>query len=379
MAKSVYLDNGATTSVRAEVAALCAHAMTSAFGNPSSPHRLGAEAARLVTEARERIARALGSDAQSFVFTSGGTESNALAIESATFAPRCKHVVVSAFEHPSVLEPVARLAERGIEVTYVRPERDGRLSPERFVEAVRPDTGLVAAMWVQNELGTIQPVEAIARAVHKKAPRCHVHVDAVQAAGKIAITLHDSPFDSLSISAHKLHGPKGAGALWLKNLTRTRPILVGGGQERGLRAGTENVPAIAGFGLAVELAEKERSEAASRMTSLRDRLWTSVAKLRADAVRLGAAEWSAPHILTVGIPLVPSEPLLHALEQRGVFVSSGSACHALKGRASESLAAIDAPLHLGVVRFSLSSLTTEEEIDLATLALSASLAELTHA
>jgi cysteine desulfurase len=355
----VYLDNGATTRVDERVAQAAMDAMLVAWGNPSSAHKLGAEAARRVQRAREQVAAAVGGEASEITFTSGGTEANALALLGAA---RVKHVVLSAFEHPSVADAAKALAERGVEVTTVAPSASGVMSPEAFAAAVRPDTALVACMWVQNEIGTVQPIDAIARAVKARAPRCHVHVDAVQAIGKLPVDVGGAAFDSLALSGHKLHAPKGVGALWLRKGARLKPLVHGGGQERGLRPGTENVPGIVALGLAVELAAAARSEAAPRMARLRDQLWAAIAAGLPEALRHGDPAAAAPHVLSVGFPRVPPEPLLHALEAEGVYVSSGSACHARERKPSATLRAIGVPDHVGTLRFSLSRLTNEDEI-----------------
>jgi cysteine desulfurase len=372
---SVYLDNGATTKVDARVAEAAMNAMTAAWGNPSSAHALGVEAARLLARAREQVARALSADPAELTFTSGGTEANQLGVLGAARAARGRHLVVSAFEHPSVLDAARRLAQDGWELTEVPPEKNGVVSVEKLAAALRPDTTVVALMWVQNELGTVQPIEAAVRAVKARAPRCHVHVDAVQAVGKLAVDV-GLGFDSLALSAHKLHGPKGVGALWLRKGARVQPLAFGGGQERGVRPGTENVPGIAALGLAVELAELARAEACGTMSHLRDALWMKIAALRPDARRHGAAEDSAPHILSVGFPRAPSEPLLHALEARGVFVSAGSACHAKDKKPSATLRAIGVPDDMGTLRFSLSRDTGEHDITRAAAALAGALEEL---
>lgn len=356
----VYLDNGATTRVDERVAEAAMEAMLVAWGNPSSAHKLGAEAARRVQRAREQVAAALGGTAAEVTFTSGGTEANALALFGA--AGRAKHVVVSAFEHPSVADAAKALAERGVEVTAVPPDPSGTVSAAAFAAAVRPDTALVACMWVQNEIGTVQPVDAIARAVKARAPRCHVHVDGVQALGKLAVDVGDAAFDSVAISAHKIHGPKGVGALWLKKGARLKPLVFGGGQERGLRPGTEGVPGIVALGLACELAAAARAEAAPRMTALRDELWRALAAGVPSARRNGEPATTAPHILSVGFAGVPAEPLLHALEAEGVYVSAGSACHAKDKKPSATLRAIGVPDDTGVIRLSLSRFTTAAEI-----------------
>jgi cysteine desulfurase len=382
--QTVYLDNGATTQVAPEVAALAAHAMTVAYGNPSSRHRLGAEAARLIAEARERVARAFSCTPQEIFFTSGGTEANALAVLGAAASARGKHVVITAIEHPSVVECARELEERGFEVAraQVAPHSTptaGLVDLAALTELVRTDTALVSVLWVQNEIGSVQPVDAIARAVKRKAPRCQVHIDAVQAAGKIAIDLTDASFDSLSVSAHKLHGPKGTGALWLRKGARVKPLAFGGGQESGVRPGTEGVPGIAAFGLALELAERSRQAGSARsMAALRDQLRHGISTRAPKALRIGPTDLAhaAPHILSIGFPGVPAEPLLHALEARGVLVSSGSACHSRSKKPSAVLQALGVADDVGTIRFSLSRLTTEADIARAVDATSAALAEL---
>jgi cysteine desulfurase len=363
----VYLDNGATTKVDPRVAEAARHAMVTAYGNPSSAHKLGAEAARLVAQAREQVARALGASASEIVFTSGGTEANALGL---TGGARLKHVVTTAFEHPSVADTLKALVQTPIELVQVRPAPSGVIAPEDFARAVTPETTLATILWVQNEIGAVQPVEAIARAIKDKAPRCHVHVDGVQAVGKIAVDVSAAPFDSLSVSAHKIHGPKGVGALWIKKTGRLRPLVHGGGQERGLRPGTEGVPGIVALGLAVELAVAALPEAGPRMTAQRERLWQRIGELvpAGRAVRHGVPEHTAPHILSVGFAGVPAEPLLHALEAEEVLVSAGSACHAKDKKPSATLRAIGVPDDRGTIRLSLSRFTNDEEIERAAVA-----------
>lgn len=381
--REVYLDNAATTRVSDEVAeAICA-AMQVDYGNPSSAHRLGGRAQALLEAARERLARVIGAEARDVYFTSGGTEANALGVlgvAGAMRAQQAKHAVVSAIEHPSVLEAARRLAKDhlmpGWTLDEVLPERDGALPLERLVDAVREDTVLVAVMRVHNELGTVQPIFEAAHAIKARAPRAHLHVDAVQALGKLPLDVQSAPIDSLAVSAHKIHGPKGAGALWLRRGARLRPFTVGGGQERGLRPGTENLPGIVGLGLAAELAERARPEAMARMTALRARL---IEQTRAHFPALrenGAGARVAPHILSLGFPGVAAEPLLHALEARGVYVSAGSACASKDRKPSAALRAIGVPDHTGVLRFSFSRDTTERDLDYAARALRAALAEL---
>jgi cysteine desulfurase len=231
-------------------------------------------------------------------------------------------------------------------------------------------------MWVQNEIGTVQPIAGLAERVKARAPRCHVHVDAVQAVGKLPVDVRAQPIDSLSLSAHKLHGPKGVGALWLRPNARLQPLMWGGGQERGLRPGTEGMPAIVALGLAIELAEESRTSAAARMTQQRESLWRAITESLPEARRHAAPADAAPHVLSVGFPHVPAEPLLHALEARGVCVSAGSACHAKDKKPSATLHSIGVPDDMGTIRFSFSRFTTDEEIAIAARAVADAVKEL---
>ena len=374
--QAVYLDNAATTRVAEEVAQAMVQSMTIDFGNPSSAHRLGGDAARRLEAAREQVARAIGGEPRDVYFTSGGTEANALGTLGVAEVSRGRHVVVSAIEHPSVLEAARRLGGRGFEITEVAPESSGVVSVDRLVDAVRADTALVSVMRVQNELGTVQPIFEAARAIKEKAPRAHVHVDAVQALGKLSIDVGGQPIDSLAISAHKIHGPKGAGALWLRRGARVASLTIGGGQERGVRPGTENLPGAIGFGLAAEMAERARAKASKDWAALGARLVAGARTLFPSLRVNGDARHAAPHILSLGFAGVVAEPLLHALEARGVFVSAGSACAAKDKKPSAALRAIGVPDDVGVLRFSFGRFTTLEDIDRALAALAGALAEL---
>jgi cysteine desulfurase len=356
----IYLDNAATTPVVPEVIDVIVRCLGEDFGNPSSAHRLGLVAAAWVKRARAQLVDALG-DGQ-IVFTSGGTEANALAILGAARRGRDATVVVSAVEHPSVLGA----AEKAGRVVSVPVGADGVVSAAAMADAVGPDTTVVALMLVQNELGTIQPVADVVRLVRAKNDRVHIHCDAVQAIGKIHVSANALGVDSLALSAHKLHGPKGVGALWLRKGVSVAPLWTGGGQEGGLRSGTENVPGIAGLGEAVARATASLDDDAARMAHLRDGLVAAL--VAATGARLnGGAAPRAPHIASLSLPGVPAEPLLHAIEERGVYVSAGSACHA-KGAAkkqSHVLAAIGVPDTAGTIRVSLSRLTTSDDVDAA--------------
>jgi cysteine desulfurase len=373
-----YLDNAATTRVDDRVAGAMVQAMTVDFGNPSSAHRVGIAASKRLEAARAQLGRAIGAEARDLYFTSGGTEANALGtlgVAQAT-AKGLRHAVYSALEHPSVQDAMRRLGERGSELACVAPDRGGVVSVELLEAALREETQLVALMMVSNELGTVQPIAELARAVRRRAPRAHLHVDAVQALGKLPIDVGALGADSIAFSAHKIHGPKGAGALWLRRGARLASLTVGGGQERGVRPGTEGVPGAVGLGLAAELAEAARSEATARMRTFRER---TIARAREAFPRValhGAPEAAAPHIVSLGFPGVPAEPLLHALESRDVYVSAGSACASKDKKPSPSLRAIGVADDVGTLRVSFARTSTEEEVDRFGAALAAALREL---
>lgn len=375
----IYFDNAATTRVDDAVAQAMLAAMTEDYGNPSSGHRLGIAASQRLEEARRRVARALGAEARDIYFTSGGTEANALAVLGSAERSRGRHIVVSLLEHPSVGEAARHLGEAGFTVDEVAPSPAGVIEVDALAARVRPETALVALMLVSNELGTVQPVWQAARAVKQIAPRAHFHVDAVQGFGQLAIDLatgEASGVDSLAVSAHKIHGPKGAGALWLRRGTRLAPRCFGGGQEQGIRPGTQGVPGAVGLGLAAELALTARAETTRRLDEIRARLIEGV---RAFFPRLrlhGAGAPTAAHIVSLGFPGVPAEPLLHALEAGGVFVSAGSACAAHERKPSRTLQAIGVSDDVGTLRFSFSRQTTISQVERSLAVLRGSLIQL---
>lgn len=378
--REIYLDNAATTQPHQSVVEAMHVALTSYFGNPSSLHRKGMAAERVVTMAREAVARSISVSPEEIVFTSGGTEANNLAITGATHQGRGRHVVTSAIEHSSVLTPIQRLGEQGFEVTELPVDPEGRVDPERAGAALRSDTALVSIMAVNNEIGTIQPIEEIGRAVrahNANGGRTLFHIDAVQAWGKVPLRPAAMGVDLLSVSGHKVHGPKGIGALYVRKGVRLKPMQGGGDQERGIRPGTENVPGIAGLGAAAELLSSNLDDASARMAVLRDRLRERL-RMIADVRFNTPASGSAPHILNVSFTGVRGETLLHRLEQDGIYVSTGSACHAHDPKPSHVLLAIGLPPEVAVtsLRFSLSRDTTAEEIDAAAAAVQAAVAEL---
>jgi cysteine desulfurase len=339
----VYLDNAATTPLDPEVRAAMAPFLDEGFGNPSSRHALGVQAARALETARGQVARATGARPEQVVFTSGGTEANNLAVLgfARARARAGRHVLVGASEHPCVRDAARALEGEGFEVETLRLDARGGLDLEHLLARLRPDTVLVAQMLVNNELGTIYPVARLARAVRANAPEALVHCDAVQALGKVEVSLGELGVHSLAISAHKFHGPKGAGALVLDAPVKPRPLVFGGEQERGLRSGTENVAGIAGLGRAAELAAARLLESRSHCAARR-------AELRAGLARIGGAELleplgsegCAPAIVPLLLPGPPAEAWMHQLEARGVYTSVGSACQAKKGGLSPALLAL---------------------------------------
>jgi cysteine desulfurase len=380
----IYLDNAASTPPAAEALEALLHAARAHFANPASAHAGGAAAARALEEARAEVAAGLDAEPAEIVFTSGGTEADALGVLGAARAARGRHLVVTALEHPAVMRSAETLAAEGYALEVVAPGRAGVVAAEAVAAAVRPDTALVAVMLVQNELGTLQPVAEIARLLDARFPRPrrpHLHVDAIQAFGQLPVRPRALGADSVALSAHKLHGPRGAGALWLRPGARLRPLAAGGGQERGLRGGTENLPALVGFGRAVTLARRAlEAGVGEAVAARRDRLeaaaLAAVAAVVAGAHATVSGAPRAPHIASLAFPGLPAEPLLHALEARGVFASAGSACASKTAGPSAALKAIGLDDRTGVLRFSLSRDTTDADVDGAVTALVAAAAEI---
>lgn len=362
----VYLDNSATTRTDPEVIRVMADVMEKVYGNPSSLHGVGDKAHRLIGEAREAVARTLGVQPREIVFTSGGTESNNLAIKGVAerFRNRGRHLITTEVEHPSVYQAFRQLEERGWRVTYLPVDRLGRVSEEDVEKALTEDTVLVSVMHVNNEVGTIQPVEAIGRVLRSK-PKVIFHVDAVQAFGKVELDPVRWGVDLLSISGHKFHGPKGVGALYIREGLRLTPLLAGGGQEGGLRSGTENVPGIAGLAKAAILAQQRR-ETARQWQRWKEELIQAVTSRLEGVVVNGdtTTEGGAPHILSLSFPGLKSEVIVHALEQEKVFVSSKSACSSKKETPSRVLTAmgLDDRTAIGSIRISMGYDTVESDI-----------------
>lgn len=362
----VYLDNSATTRTDPEVIRVMADVMEKVYGNPSSLHGIGDKAHRLIGEAREAVARTLGVQPREIVFTSGGTESNNLAIKGVAeqFRNRGRHLITTEVEHPSVYQAFRQLEERGWRVTYLPVDRLGRVSEEDVEKALTEDTVLVSVMHVNNEVGTIQPVEAIGRVLRSK-PKVIFHVDAVQAFGKVELDPVRWGVDLLSISGHKFHGPKGVGALYIREGLRLSPLLAGGEQEGGLRSGTENVPGIAGLAKAAILAQQRR-ETVRQWQRWKEELIQAVTSRLEGVVVNGdtTTEGGAPHILSLSFPGLKSEVIVHALEQEKVFVSSKSACSSKKETPSRVLTAmgLDDRTAIGSIRISMGYDTVESDI-----------------
>jgi cysteine desulfurase len=361
----IYLDHNASTPLDPRARAAMGRA-EHAYGNASSVHAAGQAARRLVEEARDAVARLIGGAGGTVVFTSGATEANALALRGA--APgRSGRVVISGAEHPSVRENAARRGAAGeAGVVRVDPDPSGRLDPERVLAAVGPDTALVSVMAASNEYGAIHPIARIAEAVRERAPGVLLHTDAVQAAGRIPVDAEAWGVDLLSISAHKMHGPKGAGALWVRRGVALEPLIAGGGQEKRLRSGTENTAAIAGFGAAAAAAAESivAGRDAESVRALRDRLESGVLGSVPGTRILAASAPRLPNTSAILFDGVAGESLLIALDLEGVAVSVGSACSSGTVSPSPSLTALGLSREeaMRVVRFSLGPTTTEDEI-----------------
>lgn len=377
----VYLDNSSTTQPDPSVVDAMVKVLTEEYGNPSSLHRLGSRAEELVMDARRSVAELLGARAEEIYFTSGGTEANNWAIVGTVNArgPAC-HIVSTTVEHPSVAATLEHLSKSGYDVTLVPVDGEGRVDPDAVLSAVTPKTALVSVMMVQNEIGTIEPIKAIGRGLSSiKGRRPRFHVDATQGFARLPIDVAAWGIDLLTLSAHKIHGPKGVGALFIRKGLELPPLLHGGGQESGLRSGTENMPGIAGLRAACLLWAKDRAKVMQNLKELRKRLVNGVRGVAEDAVLHGPeGEDVVPYIVHFSFPGYRGENILHALEKRGVYVSTGSACSSHKAKPSPVVLALGRGEDeaLGSIRFSMSRYTTAEDVDEAVNALSDSLKEL---
>ena len=367
--RDIYLDNSATTRCFPEAAALMNEIFLEDYGNPSSMHHRGVTAERRVLEAKKTLAGLLKVKEKNLYFTSCGTESDNLAIIGGALAAqrRGRHLITTRIEHPAVLEAMKYLEAQGFEITYLGVDRDGLVSAEEAAAAVRPDTILVSVMHTNNEIGSVQPIEEIGRAVKAVNPRVLFHVDAVQGFGKALILPKRMHIDLLAASGHKIHGPKGVGLLYVADGVRLEPLLHGGGQQGGMRSGTENVPGIAGMAMAAKLLCGNLDEDRQRLFAMKNRLIDGLREIPDIEFNGRTDETAAPHILSVRVRGVRAEVLLHALEDKGIYVSSGSACSSNHPRPSETLAAIGTPASEmdNSIRMSLSVMNTMEEMDAA--------------
>ena len=371
--REIYFDNAATTRVRPEVAELMMKVMTEDFGNPSARHVMGMKAENYIKTAREQIARTLRVDPGEIYFTSGGTESNNLALIGTALARsrRGKHIISTGIEHAAIYKPLDLLREQGFDITILPVDGQGHIDLSELSAAIRPDTILVSLMYVNNEIGSIEPIAETGRIIKERNPECYFHTDTIQAYGKLRIRPKTEHIDMLSVSAHKIHGPKGTGFIYIDKHVRLHPLILGGGQERDMRSGTENVPGIAGMGLAAEMYYKEHEKIEAGMLSVRDRLIDRLSAMEGVKLNTEKGEGFAPHVVSASFAGVRAEVLLHALEQKGIYVSSGSACSSNHPAISGTLRSIgvDQDLLDSTLRFSFGIYSTPEEADLCADAL----------
>ena len=363
----VYLDNSATTRVLPEVAELMNKIMTEDYGNPSSMHFKGMQAENYVKHAKEQIAKVLKVNEKEILFTSGGTESDNMALIGCAMANKRAgmHLITTKIEHPAILQTMKYLEQQGFEVTYLPVDEYGRVRPEDLQRSMRRDTILVSVMYTNNEIGAVQPIAELGALIKRMNPRTLFHVDAVQGFGKYRIWPRRMNIDLMSVSGHKIHGPKGVGFLYIGEKVKIHPIIWGGGQQKGMRSGTENVPGVAGIGLATERIYEHLDEDVERLYDIREAFINGLSGLNQVVVNGRPGRETAPHIVSVSIWGVRSEVLLHALEDRGICVSAGSACASNHPQTSETLKAIGVERDLldSTIRFSFSIFTTMEEIE----------------
>lgn len=338
----VYFDNSATTRCYDSVKDIVVKAMTEDFGNPSAMHLKGVEAEKYIKSSAESLARLLKVQEKEILFTSGGTESDNLALIGAAFANKRSgnHIITTSVEHPAVSQPALFLQEQGFEVTYLPVDSRGVVKMDALKAVLREDTILVSVMYVNNEVGAVMPVEEIAALVHEKSPKALFHVDAIQAFGKYRIYPKKMGIDLLSVSGHKIHGPKGVGFLYINEKAKIQPQILGGGQQGGMRSGTDNVPGIAGLGAAAVEIYKNLEENVENMYRLKEHIGQGLEKIGDIRINGMDLREGAPQILSISVMGVRSEVLLHSLEERGIYVSAGSACSSHKRKPSATLAAM---------------------------------------
>ena len=362
-----YFDNSATTKVLDSVKDIVVKTMTEDYGKPAAKHRKGMEAEQYIRDARKIIADTMKVQEKEILFTSGGSESNNMALIGAAWANQRagKHIISTSIEHPSVYNPLGVLEELGFEVTILPVDHDGHISLKELEEAIRPDTILVSTMYVNNEVGAVEPVEEISKIIKAKNPSTLYHVDAIQAYGKYVIRPKKQGIDLLSVSSHKIHGPKGVGFLYIRNGVKIKPLIYGGGQQAGMRSGTENVPGVAGFGAAAKEMYTNHAEKVQKLIELKDYMTDRLGEIEGTVINSKKGEASAPQIVSVSFEGVRSEVLLHALEDKGVYVSSGSACSSNHPGISGTLKGIGVAQKLldSTIRMSFGMFNTKEEVD----------------
>ena len=365
--KEIYFDNAATTRVRDEVIEAMVKVMSLDYGNPSSRHKKGMDAELLVREAREQVAKTLKVKPKEIFFTSGGTESDNMALIGAAMARnrRGKHIISCNVEHAAIYKTLEYLESQGFEISIVPVDSKGHVDIEKLKAEIRQDTILVSMMYVNNEMGAIEPIEEIGRLIKEVNPNCYFHTDAIQAYGKLTIRPIKEHIDILSMSSHKIHGPKGAGFIYINEKVQLNPIIFGGGQQMDMRSGTENVPGIVGTGLAAKLYYEHHDEQIEKMLSVKNRLIDRLVKIEGVTVNSERGMLSAPQIVSASFEGVRAEVLLHALEDKGIYVSSGSACSSNHPAISGTLRAIGVKQELldSTLRFSFGIYNNTEEAD----------------
>lgn len=362
-----YFDNSASTRVLDSVKDIVVKTMTEDYGNAAAKHRKGMEVEQYIREARRIIAGTLKAAEKEILFTSGGSESNNMALIGTALANQRagRHIISTAVEHPSVYNPLTYLEELGFEITFLPVDHNGHISLQQLEEAIRPDTILVSVMYVNNEVGAVEPIEEISRIIKAKNPSVIFHVDAIQAYGKYVIRPKKQGIDLLSVSGHKIHGPKGVGFLYIRSGVKIKPLIYGGGQQNNLRSGTENVPGAAGLGVAAKEMYTDHEEKIRRLTELKDYMIDRLGEIEGTLVNSKKGAESTPQIVSVSFEGVRSEVLLHALEDKGIYVSSGSACSSHHPGISGTLKGIGlAQKYLdATIRISFGIFNTKEEID----------------
>lgn len=364
--KEIYLDNSATTRVAPEVALLMGKIYTEDYGNPSSKHEKGVSAERYLKEAREIFTKLLKCSEKELIFTSCGTESDNTALIGVAYARKRigNHLITTKIEHPAILETMKFLEKQGYEITYLPVDEFGVINLDDLKAAIRPTTILVSIMHTNNEIGSLMPIKEAGALIKKCNPETYFHVDAVQGFGKAKIIPKNMGIDLMSISGHKIHAAKGVGMLYVNEKVKMLPYIIGGGQQRGMRSGTENVAGIAGMALAAKMLYDKLDEDVERLYYLKGILTEELQKIEGIKINSLGGRNSAPHIVSASIKGVRAEVMLHALEERGIYVSSGSACASNKNTASDTLMSIGLPKEYldATIRYSMSIYTTEEEI-----------------